>query len=106
MFLIAVLSVTRARRAPHFPPSFLFGIVGGILRTWFCLENKFCPHGNCATGKIANVVVVEIGVSRDAERSGLRPYATYCFRALIEQVEDLRSDLEVESSVGTEPSVL
>ena len=79
-------------------------MLGGtpILRS----KDKLCTHGDLTTGKVANVVVVEIRIPGDAESSSLRSHASDSFRALIEQVEDLGADLKVKSSVGPEACVL
>jgi hypothetical protein len=71
-----------------------------------CSKDKFRPHGDGTTGKITNVVVVEIRISGNAESAGLSSYASDRFRALIEQIKDLGTDLKIESSVVAEPRVL
>lgn len=71
---------------------------------YFALENP--SHGDCPAGEVADLVVVEIGISGYGESSGLCTDAADGFRALVEQIENLGTDLEVESSVVTETSVL
>lgn len=70
------------------------------------LEDKFRSHGNGTTGKIANIVVVEIGISGYGESRGLCSDTAYGFRAVVEQIKDLGADLEIESPVGAETGVL
>ena len=69
------------------------------------LKNKFRPHGDCPAGKVADLVVVEIGISGNRESSGLCSDTAYGLRALVEQIEDLGADLEVELSIVAETGV-
>jgi len=72
----------------------------------FRLKDKFRSHRYLTTAKVADVVVVKVRITGNAECSGLRTHTPDRLRTLIEQVKDLSPDLEVESAVFAETCVL